>query len=531
MAACLSVFWTLSPVSGGPGITCDELYHVAKGKRLVWAWRQQGLAFFRPENIERNFPWQPGSPPMHPPLGQWVLGWTQHLVDPAPDDPRAASIAAARLAPPLAFGLLILLVGLSTSVAEGPLAGTVASAAVALVPRMFGHAHLASLETFTALSFVAAILALIEAVRRGGRTWQFALAGIVWGLAMLTRFHGVLIAPVALVWMAWHLRRRAWIVAPVWAAAGLATLLIGWQWLWLAPVERLGQFFRATTQRQPLHVFYLGQVWLDQDVPRHYAWVMTAVTLPLGLLLLGLIGIWVVRKRLVGDPRLSLVAGNLLFVLLVFSLPGTPVYDGVRLFLMVFPLWAVLAASGAKWLAERLALTRPPDVPAALGSTSSRRFAWAAFVLFMALQGVGLWIYHPCQLSHYSLLVGGLAGAEKLGFEVTYWGDTVREPLLAEAAELAPGKEVLYGPHLAPWQAAAVESESPALLENRVRLVGWDSSRAADTAGIHYAIVYHRKADLAQVRRVVQDGKMIAEYQLQGVWLARLYEMPSAPRP
>ena len=43
----------------------------------------------------------------------------------------------------------------------------------------------------------------------------------------------------------------------------------------------------------------------------------------------------------------------MLFVLLIFSLPGTPVYDGVRLFLMVFPLWAVWVGIGAGWLVSR----------------------------------------------------------------------------------------------------------------------------------------------------------------------------------
>ena len=43
----------------------------------------------------------------------------------------------------------------------------------------------------------------------------------------------------------------------------------------------------------------------------------------------------------------------MVFVLLVFSLPGTPVYDGVRLFLMVFPLWAVWVGIGAGWLVSR----------------------------------------------------------------------------------------------------------------------------------------------------------------------------------
>ena len=46
----------------------------------------------------------------------------------------------------------------------------------------------------------------------------------------------------------------------------------------------------------------------------------------------------------------SLLLGTMIFVLALFSLPGTPVYDGVRLFLMVFPIWAIWVGIGARRL-------------------------------------------------------------------------------------------------------------------------------------------------------------------------------------
>ena len=41
----------------------------------------------------------------------------------------------------------------------------------------------------------------------------------------------------------------------------------------------------------------------------------------------------------------------MIFVLALFSLPGTPVYDGVRLFLMVFPIWAIWVGIGTSGFA------------------------------------------------------------------------------------------------------------------------------------------------------------------------------------
>ena len=219
------------------------------------------------------------------------------------------SITAARFAPAVAFALLVLMVGAWTARREGPLAGTVAAAAVALMPRLFGHAHLAALDMLTTLFFVAAVLAVAEAAR-GGRVWHFALAGAVWGAAMLVRLHGLLVAPPVILWLIWRWLSTCrkptgcnpWTWqervccrgegSAAWLAAGVATFFVGWPWLWLAPLARFRQYLASGTARQALHVFYMGQVWDDRDVPWHYPWVMFAVTVPVGLLVLGVLGIW-----------------------------------------------------------------------------------------------------------------------------------------------------------------------------------------------------------------------------------------------
>jgi hypothetical protein len=550
VAAGVATLLTIAPDGNGPGVTCDELYHVYQGKHLVTALRQQGFAFFLPANIDRNFAWKPGGPPVQAPLGYWILGATHYVFDPAPDDPSVISIAAARFAPAMAFALLVLIVGAWTARREGQLAGTVAAAAVALTPRLFAHAHLAALDMLTTFFFVAAVLAVMEAAR-GGRWWQFTLAGVVWGAAMLVRLHGLLVAPPVVLWLLWRSYtqrptdchpsawkcKRTLMRFPkslvVWLGTGVATFFVGWPWLWLAPLARLQQYVSSGTGRQALHVFYAGQVWADRDAPWHYPWVMFAVTVPLGFLVLGLIGVWSGCAAKNDEPTRPhpnplperdgasvLLAATMGFVLLVFSWPGTPVYDGVRLFLMVFPLWAIWVGIGA-----RQAIERPPIAawPAWL--------RYGALALFVALQGIGLIIYHPCQLSYYNSLVGGLPGAERLGFEVTYWGDSVREPMLAEAARLSQGRPILFVPNLAPFQAPAVTISSPALREAGVALVGGDSAAARGAAGCRCAVVYHRRADLADAERILERGRVVMEYEMQGVWLARLVALPAPSEP
>jgi hypothetical protein len=153
---------------------------------------------------------------------------------------------------------------------------------------------------------------------------------------------------------------------------------------------------------------------------------------------------------------------------------------------------------------------------------------WSGVGLLLALQGVGLIEYHPCQLSNYSLLVGGLRGAESLGFEPTYWGDSVTEEVLAEASTYTAGGKLLFAPNLAPLQYPAVANSSPALENNEVELVGWDSNQPQAAAGCKYAVFYNRKADLAAIPEEMRLGKVVYEHRIQGVWLARVVKLPES---
>lgn len=514
--ACVATIATLAPERGGPGMACDEPYHVAYGKRLVRAVRQQGLGFFRPTNIRRNFDWRPDGPPVHPPLGNWLLGWAHHVFDPAPNDMSTISVVAARFAPALGFGLLVFLVGWSAGRLEGPVAAIIASAAVILVPRVFGHAHLAALDMLTALFFVAATIAVVEADLRGGALGWYALAGVIWGLALLTRLHGVLLLPPVMVWLGWRLRLRGILPFVVWLATGGVTVFAGWPWLWLDPVRHGLQFIGTATARMPIHVFYMGQVWADHEVPRHYAIVMFAASLPLGLLILGCLGLWARRRGSASPPGFYLFAGTLVFLLAVFSWPRTPVYDGVRLFLMVFPLWALAVGVGAKWLVEHRAWT-----------ARSLRLRLGAIGALVAAQGIGLGLYHPCYLSHYGLLVGGLPGAARLGFEVDYWGDAVTESLLRQLSEKAQKSAAVFGPNLAPYQAPMVGVCSAALTRRRVDVIGWEGGRGGVEAGCRYGVFYHRRADLSGIPDELLNAKVLAEQRILGVWTARVVEFPS----
>ena len=118
--------------------------------------------------------------------------------------------------------------------------------------------------------------------------------------------------------------------------------------------------------RVPIRVLYFGQVYVDRDVPWHYPWFYFAVdgagrparcSASWGLVR-GL-----ADRR--ADPFPLLLAGSIALFLVVFS-TRVPVYDGERLFLLVFPLWAILIGRG---FAVGLALgERHGLAPCVLGS-------------------------------------------------------------------------------------------------------------------------------------------------------------------
>ncbi|MFV0443698.1 MAG: hypothetical protein ACK5Q5_09020, partial [Planctomycetaceae bacterium] len=365
------------------------------------------------------------------------------------------------------------------------------------------------------------------------------------------------------------------------------------------------EYLGRTTDRTTLYCYYLGQRYADLDVPWHYSFVMFLVTVPVGLHLLGLWGVWgMIRSawqrlpsnpeasqrasapgpnvdgalvrvltqpgspgdpndhsggngRSDSDPKPLLITGVVLFVLTFFALPGITVYDGERLFLVVFPLWAVLIGMSVqfcgKWsnlMASRSASAPGPDAIAALASPaadvcrlaghdggrrafSGRRIAMA--VLLLAGIGEGLWgliQFKPCHLSYYNLAVGGLSGANRLGFEPTYWRDSFTRDFLEEVAAFVPDGATLYiAPVLHPANRIDLPLLSPLLREHHLQTDSYDD-QAPTKQDIRYVLVFRRHADPWDALEPAPTGaKLLCEVRRDGVQLAACYDMQPESQP
>ncbi len=301
----------------------------------------------------------------------------------------------------------------------GRLYALTAAAGLATLPRLFGHAHFLALDVPVMAMVLAASVAGYHAAQ--ANRWRPALwAGVVLGAALATKLN----APVLLAHLGlWLVLTRppgakkvlvGWLLAP-------PVFLLSWPWLWHDLAGKLGQYLTFHEHHFAAPVTYLGHVYGGPTTaPWHYPIVMCAATMPVAWLLalaVGLVGMWRGRgttcRLEAGAPRLPLfLVLGLVLNLALLMLPQVVRYGGVRLFLPAFPFAVAIGVLGLKTLTDRL---------------QPRQDAlWLSVLLAAGLVGgnVGeIQRVYPYCLSYYSRAVGGLAGAARLGMEVTYWGD------------------------------------------------------------------------------------------------------------
>lgn len=513
----------------GPGLTLDEGFNVEVGVYLVQSIGAAGLSILHPATLLEIFS-HPDYNADHPPWGRLLLGLSEQLgrslLGPRVGPPSYV-LTYARFAPAAAFALTVWLVGWMGTRLGGRTAGLYAACALACMPRAFGHAHLASLETFMSLTF-AAVLFVVAANWSGRSTlsWRDGLwPGMLLGLAFLTKMQAIFLPPILIVWGLWNWRvRAASALACLLITAGLVFLL-GWPWLWTDPLQHAREYFARTTERQVIYCQYLGIRYADREVPWHYAPVMFCLTMPLATLVLGLWGHFAsngaAEQREVSlwtDPARQLIACGWCGPIVFFMLPGITVYDGIRLFLVSLPCFAVFVGLGAmqlqEWLDQRF----------------SQRWITGLPALLLAIPLLAIWQLNPCWLSYYSEGIGGLPGAQRLGMDINYWGDAVTAEMLRKAtSELPPDATLDVAPVLHPSTLSFFMPQQTVLRTRPdLRLRGYDPSLHPD---IRYVLYFRRLADpWPELDQPDPARKSLLTVRRQGVVLAELLELPEAAR-
>ncbi|HTS82074.1 MAG TPA: glycosyltransferase family 39 protein [Myxococcaceae bacterium] len=281
-----------------------------------------------------------------------------------------------------------------------------------------------------ALAFLGyALLVLVVRGREGlVQSWQllspqtFGVVALVGGLVVLAvRLRTV--DPAAFV-----------PIAPLVAMGllGPAVFYVHWPWLWYHPVDRLAWYFDFHATHVHYAWTYFGDVLRAPPFPLSYVFVVTALTLPVSLLLPMGVGLLRTAVRNLGDlvPALGrrfgrggsaewLLGVNALFSIVLISLPDVPHFGGVKHWLPSMPFLALLAGREFGRASVGLASALPLAPRRAIAAT----LALGAVVLLPALT---LTVHvHPYGTSAYGELAGGIPGAASLGLQRQYWSNNV----------------------------------------------------------------------------------------------------------
>ena len=483
-------FGSVAATIGDPGPTWDETTSLVASESYVdW--------LFSPSFSGRVIYTAWGPNHEHPPLAKIWIGLVRHAVQFIV--PWSPNLIASRVATAILFAVLIVLLYAAGS-RLGPAAGISAALFALLMPRLFAHAHFAALDLPMALAWFATAYAFARGIT--DRRWAVA-AGVLFGAALLTKINAVFIPLPLILWATLAHRKKAILPAALLLGIGAVVFFAGWPWLWHDTIARLRVYlFKTTLSRSVVAVYYLGKIYSERYAPWHYPFVLTLFTVPLGILVCFALGLKQAIKRQADDCQGVITplfaAINFAAILLVAALRWAPKYDGVRLFLSLFPFVALLAGAGFQRLWERYCNRR------------SRRVAAVALV---AIQALGIVLYHPYETSYYNLLCGGLPGAQKLGLETTYWGDVYADPIFEYVNKLPEGSRVAFFPAESTFQNIY---EWDGYLSDKIAHVKFKEDE------FDYAVLMAREGVLLpneRAARLFREGKPLLEIKRLGVTL------------
>jgi hypothetical protein len=264
---------------------------------------------------------------------------------------------------------------------------------------------------------------------------------------------------------------------------------------------------------------FLGKNYWAAPMPRGYAWVMTAATVPVVTLLLFLVGLAVRGRARLERPLRALWSSirgrgdeplpgagerpdpagtELLWILGVlvnyaaWLSPKTPIFGGTKHWMTAYPFLALFAGMGFDAVvrvarAELLRVRRRGPLFRRLASLPWAAPAIVALTVFAA-PIVETAHSHPWGLSSYTPLVGGAPGAATLGLNRTFWGYTTGSVAGFLNAE-APRNATVY------VHDTAGSSWDMMLRDGRIRR---DIRGVWSIAGADFGLYHHEKHMLGQ---------------------------------
>jgi len=286
-----------------------------------------------------------------------------------------------------------------------------------LQPRLFAEGHFATYDGILTSLWVLALIAFArseDSVFSRNSTWVWRIwFGILLGCAAATKLTGWFIPIPLAAWLLLTRSRKSTVTLTVGLAIGAVVVFLLTPPWWSEPISGVARFLRSNLTRGqtiPIPVLFLGTIYQtpNESLPWYNTIAWTAMAVPVGFLVLSLIGAFRTTFRRPRDPLALLFLVNWIFMLTLRATPHTPGHDGIRLFLPAFGLLTAMAAFGAKICAE-----------------SRRRWSRSILGISIVEGALGIAVMMPVPLSYYSPLVGLLPGANAIGMEPTYYWDAL----------------------------------------------------------------------------------------------------------
>lgn len=463
------------------------------------------------DTIKTAWRWNPSLVP-HPPFSRMLSGLTKALFSPFMD-----KFTAYRLAPALFFAVLVTVMYLWMAAVFDRATGLFSAVSLVLFPNLFGFAHFAVTDMpLTTMWFLT-----LYCFWRGLKSWRWSLVlGVVWGLALATKFPAFLIPIPLLLWA--HLYHRQSYHNNVFSMVFLSPLvMIACQpYLWHRTPTRIAEFILASVSRAYSETtsytsFFFGHLYFTEHLPWYYPFFMTAVTIPEAILLLIFVGLmataWIKSQREV----VVLFLFNAVLILIAGLFPGAVLYDVNRMLLPVLPFLAVIAGAGFFSLARCL-IERSQKIMILQGVKYLRpKLIGGVALLILFPPALDLLAYHPYELSYYNRFIGGIRGAYRRGLEVTYFMEAFTPEFLRFLNKELPPNAVI-NPSLSGFMFAYYQRE------NRLR----KDIRITDKEDFDYYILLVRQSTFSQFERALftTTPRPYNTFRLDGVPLISIYK-------
>jgi Dolichyl-phosphate-mannose-protein mannosyltransferase len=420
------------------------------------------------------------------------------------------------------FGLwVVFLFGART---HSRLAGLAAAAALALMPRVFYHSHLACFDVPVMTMWALCIYVYYRAHEARNVWWALAL-GLVYGLTLETKHNSWMLPPLFLLHSALdgvmrtartardaHAHKKPrWYTYVPWHLLAMATIgpavFVGlWPWLWNEPEARFREYVSFHVNHDYYNIEFLHQNFWGPPSPKAYMPFMIVATVP--VITLALFGVGTVQRLRALLSTLSQLASpallgklpqqlnlntltaehaepaksalDLLWLmgltvpLAPFLLPATPIFGGTKHWFPAYPFLCLYAGVGF-CTAQRI-----------LAAQLSPRHKWvtpALGALFAAAPIAETIHSHPFGLSSYSPIVGGTRGAATIGLYRQFWGFTTQSLNAYLTQTSKPGERIFI--HDTTW-AAFVQMQTEGRLPRGLVVVG--DIRDADIAMVHHEL-------------------------------------------